>query len=164
MITITSHSIDQTLSIGRAIGRFLKKGDVVCLYGDLGSGKTMLCKGIASHFDISERDVTSPSYTIINEYWGLHSIYGQTPQDIKVKHNLATPFYHIDLYRLSDIQSIEETGLFEVLNNQSIAVIEWAERLEGHVECSIKINLDYIDADTRRISIAGINEEDWNNC
>jgi tRNA threonylcarbamoyladenosine biosynthesis protein TsaE len=143
---ITSHSFDETLSIGHRLGRLLKKGDVICLYGDLGSGKTMLCKGIASIFNIDQRDVTSPSYTIINEY------------------NSIIPFYHIDLYRLSDIQSIEETGMFEYLNSESITVIEWADRLEGHVECSIKINLSYIDTNTRRFSIFGINEEDWNNC
>jgi len=142
---ITSHSATETLSIGTRIGRLLKMGDVICLYGDLGAGKTMLCKGIASKFGINERDVTSPSYTIINEY------------------NQDCAFYHIDLYRLDGIKSIEETGLFEYINDQSVLVIEWAERLEGHIECSIKINLEYIDIDTRKIIINGINEEDWSN-
>lgn len=167
-IIIISLSTDQTIAIGRAVGRQLKQGDIVCLYGDLGSGKTILCKGIAngcsavfgSRPATDERDVTSPSYTIINEYNGLRPIQDSS---IRSKGSM-TPFYHIDLYRLSDIQSIEDIGIFEYLNNESIAVIEWAERLQGHIECSIKINIEYIDNNSRRISILGIDEEDWNNC
>ena len=70
------------MEIGFKLGKRLKRGDVVCLYGELGTGKTTMVKGIAKAFGISERDITSASFSIIVEY------------------DLETPFYHIDLYRI----------------------------------------------------------------
>ena len=72
----------ETLHFGQRLGKKLKPGDIVCLYGELGAGKTTVTKGIASAFGIKERDITSASFTIIAEY----------DNDI--------PFYHIDLYRI----------------------------------------------------------------
>ena len=76
---LKSKNEGETISLGQRMGQKLKPGDVVCLYGELGTGKTTITKGIASSFGIHERDITSASFTIIAEYEG----------DI--------PFYHIDL-------------------------------------------------------------------
>src|SRR4030066_2563449 len=94
----------KTKEIGRRLGEKLKPGDVVCLYGELGAGKTTMVKGIASAFGINERDITSASFTIIAEY------------------NVSVPFYHIDLYRVSP-DEVPELGLRDYLEADGIAVI-----------------------------------------
>ncbi len=143
-IQFFSNSSSETVSLGERIGEKLKYGDIVCLYGELGTGKTTIIKGIAKRFGISERDITSASFTIIGEY------------------NSTTPFYHIDLYRLNSIESIEETGFFEYISSNGVKVIEWADRVNGYIECKIKIKLEYRGIDRRLIEIEGLDEEDWN--
>ncbi len=135
---LKSQGESETKTIGRRIGSRLKKGDIVCLYGELGSGKTTLVKGIASALGIQEKDITSASFTIITEY--------ETP----------VPFYHIDLYRISD-DEIDGLGLEEYLESQGICVIEWAERAGSLIpEGAIKVFLRGIDESTREIEIKGI--------
>jgi len=129
---------DETKDLGRKLGKKLKRGDVVCLYGELGSGKTVMVKGIASVFGINERDITSASFTIIAEY----------DNDV--------PFYHIDLYRVTAGKS-SELGLREYLGGDGISVIEWAERAEDEIpEDSIKVSLNYKGDDIREIEITGM--------
>jgi tRNA threonylcarbamoyladenosine biosynthesis protein TsaE len=135
---LLSYGPDETKDLGRKLGEKLKRGDVVCLYGELGSGKTMMVKGIASVFGINERDITSASFTIIAEY------------------DADVPFYHIDLYRISAGKS-SELGLREYLGGNGIAVIEWAERAEDEIpEDCIKVSLKYKSDDTREIEITGM--------
>lgn len=127
-----------TREIGRRLGKALKPGDVVCLYGELGAGKTTMVKGIASALGIEERDITSASFTIIAEY------------------DTEVPFYHIDLYRVAPGDTAE-LGLHEYLGSGGIAVIEWAERAEGDVpDTSIKVNISYTEENSRDIEIEGI--------
>jgi len=129
---------DETKDLGRKLGKKLKRGDVVCLYGELGSGKTVMVKGIASVFGINERDITSASFTIIAEY------------------DADVPFYHIDLYRVTAGKS-SELGLREYLGGNGISVIEWAERAEDEIpEDSIKVSLNYKSDDIREIEITGM--------
>ena len=135
---LQSSSDIETRNIGHRLGEKLKGGDVVCLYGDLGAGKTTMVKGIASALGISERDITSASFTIIAEY------------------NVVVPFYHIDLYRVSS-NEISELGLEEYLGADGIAVIEWAERAEGEIpDRSIRVFFHYIEENIREIEIEGI--------
>lgn len=135
---LLSSSDDETKEIGHRLGKKLKRGDVICLYGELGAGKTTMTKGIASALGISERDITSASYTIIAEY------------------NTGMPFYHIDLYRINP-EDVSDLGLHEYLGTDSIAVIEWAERAEGEIpEHCIKVHLSYTEDDIREIEIQGI--------
>jgi tRNA threonylcarbamoyladenosine biosynthesis protein TsaE len=135
---LLSKNEDETKDIGRKLGEKLKRGDVVCLYGELGSGKTTLVKGLASVFGIDERDITSASFTIIAEYVE------------------EVPFYHIDLYRVTS-EEVSELGLQEYFGGEGISVIEWAERAEGELpEKSIKVSLNYTDDGIREIEITGI--------
>jgi len=135
---LLSNGPDETKDLGRKLGKKLKRGDVVCLYGELGSGKTMMVKGIASVFGINERDITSASFTIIAEY------------------DADVPFYHIDLYRVSAGKS-SELGLREYLGGNGISVIEWAERAEDEIpEDCIKVSLNYKSDDIREIEITGM--------
>lgn len=134
---LESRNEAETREIGRRVGRQLQAGDVVCLYGELGSGKTTMVKGIASAFGIDERDITSASFTIIAEYKG------------------ATPFYHIDLYRVEP-ERAGELGLDEYLG-KGVSVIEWAERAGEEIpEGSIKVRINYLGENARDILIEGI--------
>jgi tRNA threonylcarbamoyladenosine biosynthesis protein TsaE len=135
---LQSNSDSETREIGRRIGERLKAGDVICLFGDLGAGKTTLVKGIASAFGINERDITSASFTIIAEY------------------DSPVPFYHIDLYRLA-YDEVSELGLQEYLGTDGVAVIEWAERAQDYfTDDFIKIHLSHRDYNGRDIEIKGM--------
>lgn len=139
---VRSRSEGETKEIGREIGKRLKPGDIVCLSGELGSGKTIMVKGIASSLGIHERDITSPSFTIISEHSG------------------SFPLYHIDLYRL-DSNGISQLGLEEYLYGKGIAVIEWAERANRAMprEC-VRIKISYAGDTERDIHIEGIDLND----
>jgi len=103
---------DDTLKIGKMIGKDAIAGDVILLIGDLGAGKTWLTKGIAQGLEVPEDYyITSPSFTIINEYPG------------------RIPLYHIDLFRFSKDIDWENIGIEEYIFSKGVAVIEWAERL-----------------------------------
>ncbi len=135
---LQSKSETETKDIGRKLGEKLKRGDVVCLYGELGAGKTTMVKGIASALGINERDITSASFTIIAEY------------------DSGIPFYHIDLYRLTPVEVLE-LGLQEYLGSNGISVIEWAERAEGEIpDKSIRVSFNYKEENCREIKIEGI--------
>ncbi|MDR1931089.1 MAG: tRNA (adenosine(37)-N6)-threonylcarbamoyltransferase complex ATPase subunit type 1 TsaE [Treponema sp.] len=107
-----SFSAEETLSLGEALGRSLKPGDVVALKGSLGAGKTCFAKGIALGLGVRE-EVTSPSYTIISEYEG------------------NCPFRHADLYRLKGIDEFALLGADELFDGSGVSVIEWPEKIPG---------------------------------
>lgn len=104
-------NIEQTMTIGRQIGKLANPGDVICLIGDLGTGKTHLTKGIAEGLDIHEH-ITSPTFNIVNEYDG------------KLK------FYHFDVYRVNDPDEIAAIGFDEYIFSDGVSVIEWANYIE----------------------------------
>jgi tRNA threonylcarbamoyladenosine biosynthesis protein TsaE len=137
---------DETFEIGYRLGRCLKLGDVVGLYGELGSGKTVLVKGIARAFGINERDITSASFTIITQY--------QT----------SPAFIHIDLYRIEKTEELTEIGIYEQIGGDRIAVIEWAEKAEGWLpEDMIAVHVQYTGKNDREITIEGLDEKNRNN-
>jgi tRNA threonylcarbamoyladenosine biosynthesis protein TsaE len=105
-----SNSYEDTLGLGRRFARCLKKGDIVCLYGDLGTGKTAFAKGLARGFGVSPAAVHSPTFTLMNVYSGRISLY------------------HFDLYRIQS-GDLFDLGYEEFFYGQGIAMIEWAERL-----------------------------------
>lgn len=102
---------EETENFGRLLGGLLRPGDVVCLYGELGAGKTVLAKGIARGLGVAEA-VTSPTFTLINEYAG------------------RVPFFHMDAYRLSGPQDMVDLGCEEYFYGEGVTVIEWPERVE----------------------------------
>jgi len=110
---IISQSVKDTLKMGRIIAKNLKKGDILCLFGQLGSGKTVLTKGIASGLGIKKERIISPSFVLIREY---------------AQGKLL--LYHFDLYRLKEPKDIFNLGYEEYLYNNGITVIEWADRLK----------------------------------
>jgi len=141
-----SNSAEATEEIGFKIGRKLKTGNIVRLYGDLGAGKTTMVKGIARALGIDRKDITSASFTIITEYPG------------------NPPFFHIDLYRTSGGVDLDSTGIWDCIGAQSISVIEWADHAEGELpEDSLKVTISDLGNDVRDITIEGKNEKDWDH-
>jgi len=134
MFSVITSSPEQTWRIGEILGAVLGAGDTVCLYGDLGSGKTNLAYGIARGLDVREQYITSPTFTFVNEYDG------------------RIPLYHIDLYRLNDPGELENIGFDEYIDSDGVTVIEWAEKAEEElpVEC-LSVYLSIIDEHSREI-------------
>lgn len=108
---IVSRSAQETLSLGKTISRCLQKGHILCLRGGLGSGKTVLTKGIASGMGIAQKHVVSPTFVLIRQYAG------------------RLPLYHFDLYRVKDFREILTLGYEEYLYDDGVSVIEWSQRL-----------------------------------
>jgi tRNA threonylcarbamoyladenosine biosynthesis protein TsaE len=141
-----SNSPEATEEIGFKIGKKLRAGHIVRLYGDLGAGKTTMVKGIARALGIDRKDITSASFTIIAEYPG------------------NPPFFHIDLYRTSSGVDLDSTGIWDCIGPRSISVIEWAEHAEGELpEDSLKVTIKDTGNDIREITIEGKNEKDWDH-
>lgn len=121
---IRLNNLEETKKFGRLLGENLNPGDVLCLNGDLGAGKTTLTKSIAEGLGINDY-VTSPTFTIVNEYYG--------------KINL----YHIDTYRLDDELDVDYLGFDEYFYSDGVTVVEWAEKIrealpEEYMEVNIK--------------------------
>jgi len=112
MFSVITSDPEQTEKIGHYLGALLEPGDLVCLYGDLGAGKTHFSYGIALGLDVQEQYITSPTFTFVNEYEG------------------RVPFYHIDLYRLKEPSELESIGFDEYIDSDGATVIEWAERAD----------------------------------
>lgn len=106
-----SKSYEETQKIASDFARTLKSGDVICMYGDLGAGKTTFVQGMAKGLNITE-PITSPTFTIVNEYSG------------------SLPLYHFDVYRIADSDEMYEIGYEEYVYGDGISVIEWAELIE----------------------------------
>ena len=137
-ISIFTDSPEETFKLGKTLGGILKNGDCLALFGTLGSGKTLFTQGIARGLNVPENVyVTSPTFTLVNEYPGRF------------------PVYHIDLYRISEEDELVELGLDELMGERGIAIIEWAEKLpETYLRnCNIKIELLIEGAEKRKISI-----------
>jgi len=110
---LISNSAEETIEVGRKIGAQLKGGEVIGICGVLGSGKTHLIKGIAAGAGAEEvREVTSPTFVIVNEYKGRLDVY------------------HVDAYRLNSVSEFEMIGFDDYCYRQSVVVIEWADKIE----------------------------------
>ena len=134
MYSVITASPEQTWRTGELLGARLGPGDVVCLYGDLGAGKTSLSYGIARGLEVREQYIPSPTFTFVNEYHG------------------RVPFYHIDLYRLKDPEELVNIGFEEYIGSDGVAVIEWAERAEEELPAErLSVYLTYVDEHSREI-------------
>ncbi|MEZ4518488.1 MAG: tRNA (adenosine(37)-N6)-threonylcarbamoyltransferase complex ATPase subunit type 1 TsaE [Chloroflexota bacterium] len=133
-LDFTSSSAAQTERLGLRLGELLQPGDVVCLFGDLGAGKTMLARGVGRGWGTAVR-VTSPSYVIVNEYPRL--------RDGRI-------LYHVDCYRLEREADVMTAGLEDIFNSGSAMIIEWPERIESLLSADyLAVQLVY-DTPTRR--------------
>jgi tRNA threonylcarbamoyladenosine biosynthesis protein TsaE len=128
-----TRSPDETFELGRSVGARIAARAIILLSGELGAGKTLFTKGLASGLGIDPEDVTSPSFTLINVYDGRLRLY------------------HVDLYRL-DAGACRNLGLEEILEEAgAVVVIEWAERLGYRVEGATEIRIEYLSDSERKI-------------
>ncbi len=135
-LTLTSHSENETEAIGKALMRLLPDGSVVALRGELGAGKTCLVRGMAAAIE-AETAVSSPTFTMVNEYEGRPKIY------------------HLDLYRIAEPRELMDLGYEDLFDApDGICVIEWAERAEKLLpQKRLDITLEHAGKTTRTIRI-----------
>ena len=132
-LTIITKSPEETKNLGKEVGKLAKPGDLLAFYGELGAGKTCFIQGISQELEVKDY-VTSPSFTIVNEYQG------------------KIPIYHFDLFRLN-AEEILELGYEEYFYGEGLTVIEWAEMIEQLLPKEhLKIDIKFKDRYQRTIS------------
>ena len=123
-LEIISYGVDETIALGRAIGKQLQGGEVIAMEGTLGTGKTHFIKGLALGLDVADVDVvTSPTFTLINEYEG------------------RLPLYHADAYRLEKADQLAALGFDEMCSGLGVVVVEWADRVRSLMDDYKPINI-----------------------
>ena len=137
MMVLQTSNTSETIRMGKRLGRLLEPGDVVALVGDLGTGKTQFIKGLAEGAGVGKATyVSSPSFTLINEYQG------------------RIPFYHIDLFRLESEKEVEGLGLEEYVPGHGITAIEWADKVSSLLpEELLWVHIHYTGKNARSIEI-----------
>ena len=132
---LISDSPETTLAFGRRLGERVRPGDVICLSGPLGAGKTVLAKGISLGAGVPDlRLVTSPTFTLINEYEG------------------RLPVYHVDAYRVRDARELVDVGIEEYFFGKGVTVLEWPERVsDGLPPTRLEIVLAHLAPSRRRL-------------
>jgi tRNA threonylcarbamoyladenosine biosynthesis protein TsaE len=133
--TVISASEAETAAAGEALGRDLEPGDVVLLYGDLGAGKTAFVRGMARGIGANPDEVSSPTFTIVQEYSGP-----------------SATLYHVDLYRLESAE-VDDLGLDDLVSGDGIVAIEWAERWKGRPDDVTEVWIEDLGEDRRGITI-----------
>jgi len=135
---VETHSPEETEALGQRLARCLAAGSVVALYGDLGAGKTAFVRGMARGLEIEE-SVTSPTFTIVNEYPG------------------EPPLFHFDMYRLKNAGELYDIGWEDYLDRGGICVTEWSENVEDALpEDAIRVVFERLSDTDRRIRIEGM--------
>jgi tRNA threonylcarbamoyladenosine biosynthesis protein TsaE len=133
--TLITHSESETAGAGRQLARTLHAGSVVLLLGDLGAGKTAFVRGLAEGLGVSPDEVTSPTFTLVQEY-----------------RRGRLPLFHADLYRLNDPREIDDLGLDEIAEDGVLA-IEWAEKLPRPPREATIVRITHGDGDLREVTI-----------
>jgi len=131
----TTGSEAETEQAGEALGRRVAPGAVILLYGDLGAGKTAFVRGLARGAGVAPEDVSSPTFTIVQEYAGPR-----------------VTLYHVDLYRLAPAE-IDDLGLDDLIDSGGVVAIEWADRWPGRPRAAIDVRIEHSGGDARRIDI-----------
>ena len=136
-VEIETHSAAETRQLGRKIGILLKQPLIIALIGDLGSGKTAFVQGLAQGLDVpADYYITSPTFTLINEYPGRLALI------------------HVDLYRLETVRDLEDIGLDELLYDQAVLAVEWADKLKDNLADSyLSLQFEIIGDEYRKINL-----------
>jgi tRNA threonylcarbamoyladenosine biosynthesis protein TsaE len=132
---MVTHNEEQTAAAGERLGGTLKPGDVVLLFGELGAGKTAFVRGLARGLGASADDVSSPTFTIVQQYSGASST-----------------LYHVDLYRLTP-DEVDDLGLDDLVSGEGVVAIEWAERWRGRPDDVVEVRLAEVGDTERSIEI-----------
>ena len=127
----------ETEAIGAALGKILPPGTVIAYRGDLGAGKTAFTRGLARGLGSTEL-VTSPTYTIVNEYLGGRM-----------------PLFHFDMYRLHSSDDLWDIGWEDYLERNGICAVEWSENVEEALEGAVFVTIEKLGEDARKITVEG---------
>lgn len=128
---------EETELVGQRLGERLLGGEIIAFRGDLGAGKTAFTRGIAKGLGITMR-VTSPTYTIVNEYIGGRM-----------------PLFHFDMYRLASEDDLFEIGWEDYLRRGGVCAVEWSENVSEAMEDAISVEIEKISDESRKITIEG---------
>ncbi len=135
MLILMSHSPEETFRLGESLGKIAGPGDVFCLNGELGTGKTVFAKGVAAGLEVKGR-VASPTFTLINEHRG------------------RIPFYHMDVYRLGSPEEMWDLGYEEYIYGRGVTLVEWAHLVDDFLPGDrLDINISQAGDQSREITI-----------
>ena len=132
-----TNSPEETEALGAALANVLTPGTVIAYRGDLGAGKTAFTRGLARGLGCKEL-VTSPTYTIVNEYLGGR-----------------LPLFHFDMYRLRSADDLWDIGWEDYLDRGGVCAVEWSENVAEAMEDAMSVTIEKLGEDTRRITIEG---------
>ena len=132
-----TNSPEETEKLGEKLAKQLKPGTVLAYRGDLGAGKTAFTRGLARGLGYSE-PVTSPTYTIVNEYLGGRM-----------------PLFHFDMYRLSSADDLFDIGWEDYLERGGVCAVEWSENVPEAMEGAVEVSIEKTGEDSRKITITG---------
>lgn len=127
--------ITELQKVAKSIAPLVKKEKIILFYGEMGAGKTSLIKALCLELGCQE-EVTSPTYSIVNEYIGDENT-----------------IFHFDLFRLESLEEVLDIGIEEYVDSGEICLIEWPQKMESLISNALKIQLDKIDVNSRKISI-----------
>ena len=131
---LTTQSEAETIDAGRRLGSTLAAGSIVLLFGDLGAGKTAFVRGLAAGLGADPDDVSSPTFTLIQEYAGTLRLY------------------HVDLYRVAPAEA-DDLGLEQLGDGAGVVAIEWGERLPRPIAGALEVRIEDLGDDRRRITV-----------
>lgn len=134
-LELLTNSEEETAAAGEHLAQTLHAGDVVLLYGELGAGKTAFVRGLARGLGASPDEVSSPTFTLIQEYAG------------------RVVLYHVDLYRL-EARELPDLGLEDLVLGDGVVAIEWADRWPGRPDDVIEVSLEHAGEEQRRLRIS----------
>ena len=140
MLTFKTSSAEETIELGKKIGKLLKKGDIIAMQGTLAAGKTTITKGIAAALGITET-ITSPTFCLISEYQG------------------TMPLYHMDVYRLDGTEDFINLGTDDMLYGDGVSIIEWSEKIMDELPSNTIVLKITPQEDGKRL----IEIDNWNN-
>ena len=132
-----TNSPEQTEAVGQALAAVLQPGDILAYRGDLGAGKTAFTRGLARGLGCREI-VTSPTYTIVNEYLGGR-----------------IPLFHFDMYRLRSSDDLFDIGWEDYLDRGGVCAVEWSENVDDAMEDAVCITIEKLGEESRRITLEG---------
>lgn len=141
-MTFVTHSPEETERLGEKLAKKLTPGTVLAYRGELGAGKTAFTRGLARGLGYTD-PVTSPTYTIVNEYLGGR-----------------LPLFHFDMYRLSSAEDLWDIGWEDYLDRGGVCAVEWSENVAEALPDAITVTIRKVDDTTRQITVEGADYED----
>jgi tRNA threonylcarbamoyladenosine biosynthesis protein TsaE len=137
----TTNSAADTRRLGKLFGTHVKAGSVLLLNGSLAAGKTCFAQGVGEGLQLSsELSVTSPTYTLLNVYYG------------------RLPLYHFDLYRLSRVDDLTDLGYDEYAEGEGVTLVEWSDRMSAALRCTLEVQISRIDDQSRDFDFSANND------